>query len=192
MNSTIDRLYDQIDRGVRVLYLYGPRRSGKTHLIHQIVKRYTSDHPSADVFFVNALSPIDKIRLAQADVVVLDEFDRTFIDETTLNYLRSAATHLDGRPRLVLIAGERNPAEESSSNFATRSLLNVAGNLYVQELLPARAGLSPELTIYIDPGSAPPEAVGELLSEISRLYRMIGGSGITFTNSGVAYPEGVL
>lgn len=37
------------------------------------------------------------------------------------------------------------------------------------------------LTLIIDPGTAEPEDVAELLAEISKLYRMLDGSGITFT-----------
>lgn len=51
-----------------------------------------------------------------------------------------------------------------------------------------RAPLTP-LTLFVDPGTAAPEKIAELLSEISRLYEMVGGTGITFTNSGIAFPE---
>ena len=36
------------------------------------------------------------------------------------------------------------------------------------------------LALIIDPGTAKPEEIGELLHEISNLYRMVGGSGLTF------------
>ena len=36
------------------------------------------------------------------------------------------------------------------------------------------------LKIVIDPGDAPPEFIADILSDISRLYRKAGGSGITF------------
>ncbi len=44
------------------------------------------------------------------------------------------------------------------------------------------------LTIYVKPGTAPPEEIGELLAEISSLYRMLGGSGITFSLEGLYTP----
>lgn len=58
-----------------------------------------------------------------------------------------------------------------------------------------RAGSSNRLddsstfSIVIDPGSATPEEIGELLHEISVLYRMIGGSGITFVPTEVSTRE---
>jgi hypothetical protein len=45
------------------------------------------------------------------------------------------------------------------------------------------------LTFIVDPGTATPEEIAELLAEISALYRMIGGSGITFTPSEVKEAE---
>jgi hypothetical protein len=45
---------------------------------------------------------------------------------------------------------------------------------------PTQPGIEP-LTLLIDPGTASPEEIGELLAEISALYRMLGGSGINFT-----------
>jgi len=45
------------------------------------------------------------------------------------------------------------------------------------------------ISFVVDPGSATPEEVGELLAEISSLYRMIGGSGITFKETGVREAE---
>jgi len=42
------------------------------------------------------------------------------------------------------------------------------------------------LHINIDPGSATPKEIGEFLAEFSKLYRMIGGSGLTFESFGVS------
>jgi hypothetical protein len=39
----------------------------------------------------------------------------------------------------------------------------------------------PPLTVLIRPGTASPEEIGDLLAEISILYRMFGGSGIAFS-----------
>ena len=36
------------------------------------------------------------------------------------------------------------------------------------------------LFVFVDPGTTSPKEVGELLNEISTLYRLLGGSGITF------------
>jgi hypothetical protein len=41
------------------------------------------------------------------------------------------------------------------------------------------------LSVVVDPGEAPPEAIAEVLSEISLLYRRMGGSGINFSLAGV-------
>lgn len=40
---------------------------------------------------------------------------------------------------------------------------------------------SSAFSLLVDPGTASPEEVSELLTEISTLYRLLGGSGITFT-----------
>jgi hypothetical protein len=194
-NKNIDKLYELIDRGEsRVLYVYGPPGSGKTHLIHQIAERYASEHPSANVLYVKSRATIDRNRLKQADIIVLDEFDsrNTSIDEAKARLPYMEIYGLIGHKKILLVSGRSNPADESSFSEGARMLLEKATTFNVLELLPAQTGLSPELTIYVDPGSASAEAVGELLSELSHLYRMIGGSGITFTNLGVAYPEGVL
>jgi ATP-dependent Clp protease ATP-binding subunit ClpC len=45
------------------------------------------------------------------------------------------------------------------------------------------------LKLFVDPGAAPPEEIGEFLSEVSKLYRMLGGSGITFVHTGTTCPE---
>ena len=37
-----------------------------------------------------------------------------------------------------------------------------------------------ELAVYVEPGSASPTQIGELLAEISALYRIMGGYGISF------------
>ncbi|MBB4634410.1 hypothetical protein [Longimicrobium terrae] len=41
------------------------------------------------------------------------------------------------------------------------------------------------ISILIDPGSAPAEEIADILSDLSVLYRRIGGSGIDFTPEGV-------
>lgn len=38
----------------------------------------------------------------------------------------------------------------------------------------------PELPLLVDPGTAPPEVIAELLADISLIYRRLGGSGIAF------------
>lgn len=48
------------------------------------------------------------------------------------------------------------------------------------------------VTVLISPGAATKYEIGELLAEISILYRMMGGSGIQFTVTDVRVPEGVL
>lgn len=42
---------------------------------------------------------------------------------------------------------------------------------------------APPLVLLLDPGTATAEEIGQLLLEFSTLYRMLGGSGITFTKS---------
>ena len=42
---------------------------------------------------------------------------------------------------------------------------------------------SPPLVLLLDPGTATAEEIGQLLFEFSTLYRMLGGSGITFTTT---------
>jgi hypothetical protein len=45
-----------------------------------------------------------------------------------------------------------------------------------------------KLNVLVDPGSATAEEVSELLLELSTLYRMIGGTGITFALTDVREP----
>lgn len=45
------------------------------------------------------------------------------------------------------------------------------------------------LTLLIEPGTASPKDIGELLGEISQLYRLIGGSGIKFKPEEIKYPK---
>lgn len=42
----------------------------------------------------------------------------------------------------------------------------------------------PALLVHVDPGTAPPEDVAEVLAELSILYRRLGGAGITFSPDG--------
>lgn len=44
------------------------------------------------------------------------------------------------------------------------------------------------LGVYLDPGSASAEQIAELLTELSRLYRMLGGSGISFARTDIEEP----
>lgn len=46
-----------------------------------------------------------------------------------------------------------------------------------------------KLTLSIQPGTASPEEIGGLLAEISTLYCMMGGSGITFTPEDISAVE---
>jgi RNA recognition motif-containing protein len=46
--------------------------------------------------------------------------------------------------------------------------------------------------LLINPGAATPHEIGELLAEFSKLYRMLGGSGITFALKHVRTPAEVL
>ena len=52
----------------------------------------------------------------------------------------------------------------------------------------AEAVDSPHLVLLLDPGTATAEEIGELLFEFSTLYRMLGGSGITFTTTDAREP----
>lgn len=45
------------------------------------------------------------------------------------------------------------------------------------------------ISFLLDPGSASASEIGELYFEISRLYRMIGGAGITFTVTDCRLPQ---
>lgn len=47
---------------------------------------------------------------------------------------------------------------------------------------------SPPLILLLDPGTATAEEIGQLLFEFSTLYRMLGGSGITFTTTDAREP----
>lgn len=50
-----------------------------------------------------------------------------------------------------------------------------------EELDPLNAFNSyPPLRLFVDPGQAPDEVIAEILSDLSLLYRLKGGSGITF------------
>jgi len=42
-----------------------------------------------------------------------------------------------------------------------------------------------QLQITVSPGTATPEQIGELLAEISILYRMMGGSGLNFSKENI-------
>jgi hypothetical protein len=60
-----------------------------------------------------------------------------------------------------------------------------------KDIDPTSGGRFKPLTFLVDPGEASPEEIGELLAEVSKLYRMVGGSGITFSMTDVRRPEGV-
>ena len=47
---------------------------------------------------------------------------------------------------------------------------------------------APALVLLLDPGTATAEEIGQLLLEFSTLYRMLGGSGITFTKQDAREP----
>lgn len=47
---------------------------------------------------------------------------------------------------------------------------------------------SPPLVLLLDPGTATAEEISQLLFEFSTLYRMLGGSGITFTTTDAREP----
>lgn len=66
-------------------------------------------------------------------------------------------------------------AKDESHIFSVRKILNLSSE--------------DSLNVAIEPGDATPEEVAELLGEISTLYRMVGGSGLTFTLTAVDCPE---
>ena len=45
------------------------------------------------------------------------------------------------------------------------------------------------LSITVDPGTAPPEDIADVLSDLSILYRKMGGSGINFSLKGIHIVE---
>jgi hypothetical protein len=56
--------------------------------------------------------------------------------------------------------------------------------------LESQANLTSDaLSLLVEAGSAPPDDIGALLSELSKLYRMVGGSGITFVPTEIRNPE---
>lgn len=48
-----------------------------------------------------------------------------------------------------------------------------------------------EMSLVVDPGSAPPEVIADILAQISLIYRKTGGSGITFRFEDLTILEGV-
>jgi ATP-dependent Clp protease ATP-binding subunit ClpA len=46
-----------------------------------------------------------------------------------------------------------------------------------------------EMNLWVDPGSAPPEVIADILAHISLIYRKTGGSGITFRFEGTTVLE---
>ena len=68
-----------------------------------------------------------------------------------------------------------------------RSLLNERWPLYPLKETSDEFDARP-LVLLLDPGTATAEEIGQLLYEFSTLYRMLGGSGITFTATDAREP----
>jgi hypothetical protein len=198
-SSFIDDLIERVVCGdIPVLYVHGPRRVGKSLLINKIVARCSEAREGGVKVGFFSGEPRMSEDITRFDIVVIDDLDQ--LDEANALRLRSAIVN-QKRPQTVLIASEHAPTDST-----VRSLLNIAKVLNLQEFethdtfsnprlksrefveSPERKTELPKLTLYVDPGTASPETIGKLLSEISLLYRMIGGSGITFTNAASTVP----
>src|SRR5882672_3942446 len=75
------------------------------------------------------------------------------------------------KERLSFLVAQKNDLEA-----AVQTLLDACSR--IQQQRPTTS--ADELAIYVEPGSASPTQIGELLAEISALYRTMGGAGISF------------
>jgi hypothetical protein len=66
-----------------------------------------------------------------------------------------------------------------------------AGYETVREPDPTSGGRIKPLKLLVDPGTAETDDIATFLSELSKLYRMVGGSGITFALTDIRKPSGV-
>jgi hypothetical protein len=83
---------------------------------------------------------------------------------------------------------------EQVALFAEKGVTAIADSIeaFAQEPAMALQHMDP-LRLVIDPGTAPPEFIADILSDISLLYRLSGGSGIKFSFDEIlAAREGVV
>ena len=91
------------------------------------------------------------------------------------------------------ILGVLSAESSTKGAFDERNLIALEGiaNRLADLLEPDESPPS-TLSVVLDPGAAPAEAIGELFAELSRLYRQLGGSGITFSTTDIRCPEPAL
>jgi hypothetical protein len=70
--------------------------------------------------------------------------------------------------------------------YAFPELIRKSTPKHIQTILNRFGTPRNEFKILIDTGSAQPEHIAQILSEISSLYRMMGGTGISYSVEGVA------
>ncbi|HEX6040049.1 hypothetical protein [Longimicrobium sp.] len=74
----------------------------------------------------------------------------------------------------------RSTGRESALKMAKRTLQSLSK--WADERAARSEAVSVDrLVLTVDPGSAPPEEIADILSDLSILYRRMGGSGINFT-----------
>jgi hypothetical protein len=101
--------------------------------------------------------------------------------------LANSSAGSDGTPTLIK---NELTAKFDLSHAESRFLTGAYENL--RERDHTSNGRFKPLTLLVKPGEASPEELAELLAEISKLYRMMGGSGITYKLTDVRHPAGVL
>lgn len=116
--------------------------------------------------------------LFHADLTGANLFKSNLISAINREHIKSRTSKTDN---------EVLPIEENdqAGNLRHSTVMTFGKPVFVPITKVSDSYENPVLKINIVPGSAPPEEIGELLAEISILYRMIGGEGIVFTPSQV-------
>lgn len=127
--------------------------------------------------------------------------ERRPIPERWVDYLRAIERLLDhDLSSAEMLAGLDESSELKAFDVLTQRLLssvtgiklatppsNDPGSTMIRHYESTRSSGPAELAVFIDPGTAPPEEIAEILSALSILYRRMGGSGINFTPQDVHF-----
>lgn len=82
---------------------------------------------------------------------------------------------------------EKQKAQFEAIHLWKQREILISADKMTKEALLSQNNDIPQLSVFFDPGSASDNDIVEILSDISILYRMMGGSGINFENADIIH-----